>query len=149
MPTPPSGRIRVGVRMARSARGERTALAGIVVGLAVLLGGWLAFDGAHALVTGDYVTPRSGPHAGRLGPWSHAVSAVGLEPRSTLVESVHVVLGLAWLGAAASFVIAPRRGRHGLAACAVLGLWYLPFGTLLGGLQLALLSLPALRGEQG
>ncbi len=33
----------------------------IVVLLAFVEGGWLAFDGGHALVTGDYVTPSSGP----------------------------------------------------------------------------------------
>jgi hypothetical protein len=28
--------------------------------LALLEGGWLAFDGIHAFATGDYVTPSSG-----------------------------------------------------------------------------------------
>ena len=34
-----------------------------------------------ALVKGDYVTPKSGPYAGQLGPWSNVVSASN--PRAT------------------------------------------------------------------
>jgi len=36
----------------------------IIIVLAITLAGWLAFDGTHALVTGDYVTPRTGQYAG-------------------------------------------------------------------------------------
>jgi hypothetical protein len=117
----------------------------IVVALALVVGGWLAFDGAHALLTGDYVTPRSGAHAGRLGPWAALVSAVGIEPRSTLMKSLHLTLGCAWLLATAAFVLRLPRSWHAMLACAVLGLWYLPFGTLLGAVQIALLLTPPLR----
>ena len=69
----------------------------IVVVLALVEGGWLAFDGEHALVTGDYITPDSGQYAGQLGPWSKLVSAVGIEPRSTLMQLIHVALGTTWV----------------------------------------------------
>ena len=39
----------------------------VVLLLAFTEGGWLAFDGGHALVVGDYVTPRTGRFAGQLG----------------------------------------------------------------------------------
>jgi len=111
----------------------------VVVGLAVVQAGWLAFDGVHALVTGDYVTPASGPHAGQLGPWSRVVGAIGIGPRSTLMKGIHVVLGFVWLGVVACFAARPAWARPGMLVCAVLGLWYLPFGTLLSVLQILLL----------
>lgn len=118
----------------------------VVVALALIEGGWLAFDGGRALVMGDYVTPKSGPYAGQLGPWAKVVSAVGIEPRSTLMKSTHLVLGLTWLGIMAGFVLRLSWAWLGMVLCAVLGLWYLPFGTLLSVIQVVLLFLPAVRG---
>lgn len=117
----------------------------IVVGIALLLGGWLAFDGGRALVLGDYVTPSSGAYAGQLGPWASVVSAVGIEPRSTAMKLIHVVLGGAWLLAMVGFAAGASWARSGLLACAGASLWYLPFGTLLSLVEIGLLFLPALR----
>jgi hypothetical protein len=111
----------------------------LVVALALLEGGWLAFDGARALVVGDYVTPATGEHAGKLGPWAGVVSAVGIEPRSTLMKSIHLALGLAWLLAAIGLLLGRPCARAALLTCAVLGLWYLPFGTLIGIIAIVLL----------
>ena len=121
----------------------------IVVILAFIESGWLAFDGARALVVGDYVTPRSGAHAGQLGPWSKVVSAVGIDPRSTPVKLAHVLLGVAWLVTTVCFVAGQPWAWYGMVACAALGLWYLPLGTLLGIIQLVLLLLPAVRHAGG
>jgi len=121
----------------------------VVLVLALLEGGWLAFDGAHALVTGDYVTPDSGPYAGQLGPWARVVSAAGIEPRSTLAKSIHLGLGAAWLVVMVAFALRVPGAWWGMLACAVLALWYLPFGTLLSVLQIVLLMLPAVRGPAG
>lgn len=118
----------------------------ICVGLAVVLGGWLAFDGARALVIGDYVTPSSGRFAGQLGPWSKLVTAVGLAPRSTAVKLLHVVVGIAWLAAIACFVMQVPGARWAMLACAVASLWYLPFGTLIAVVEIALLLWSPLRG---
>ena len=60
----------------------------IIVLLAVTEAGWMTFDGLRALVVGDYVTPKTGEWAGQLGPWSRLVSAVGIEPRSTLMKCI-------------------------------------------------------------
>lgn len=121
----------------------------IVVSLAVVEGGWLAFDGGHALVTGDYVTPSSGQHAGQLAPWSKLVSAVGIEPRSTLMKSIHLVLGVVWVVAIFCYIVGVPWAWSAMLVCAVLGLWYLPFGTLLSAVQIAVLLLPALRRSAG
>lgn len=110
-----------------------------VVFLALMQGGWFVFDGLHAFNTGDYVTPSEGPYAGQLGPWSKLVEAVGLEPRSDLVKGVHVGLGVATLAVIALFVLSRFRARRGVLLCAVLSLWYLPFGALLGILQILFL----------
>jgi hypothetical protein len=118
----------------------------LVVVLAVAGGSWLLFDGSRALVVGDYVTPRSGEHAGRLGPWAGVVSAVGIEPRSTAMKAVHVVLGLAWLVAAAGYATGTTWAGWSVAACAVASLWYLPIGTALALLELGLLGAKARGG---
>ena len=117
----------------------------LVLMLALIEGGWFAFDGGRALLMGDYVTPTSGPYAGQLGPWAEVVSAVGLEPRSTLMKSIHLALGLAWLGVVICFALKLPRAWWGMLLCAVPGLWYLPFGTLLSIFQIALLLLPPVR----
>ena len=109
-----------------------------------ILGLWLTFDGTRALVTGDYVTPKSGPYAGPLGPWAKVVQAVGLDPKSTPVKVAHLVLGLGWLDSLAGFFWRADWGRSALLVCSVASLWYLPVGTLIGGLILVLL-LTALR----
>jgi len=120
-------------------------LSWFVLFLALIEGGWLAFDGAHALITGDYVTPQSGVHAGQLGPWAGVVSALGIEPRSIFMQSIHLLLGLTWLAVTVCFALRLTWARTAMVVCAVLGLWYLPFGTLLSIIQIMLLGLPALR----
>ncbi len=118
----------------------------VVAALALIEGGWLAFDGGRALIVGDYVTPSSGPSAGQLGPWSKIVSVFGIDPRSTLMKSIHLVLGLAWLAVILCFILGFPQARLGMLLCAVLALWYLLFGTVLSVIQIALLLLPVLRG---
>ncbi len=119
----------------------------VVVLFAFLEGGWFAFDGGHALVTGDYVTPSSGQYAGQLGPWSKLVAGLGIEPRSTLMKTIHVVLGLAWVAIIICFAIQVQWAWWGMLICAFAGLWYLPFGTLLSVFQIVLLLLPPLRAK--
>jgi len=119
----------------------------IIIVIAVILGGWLAFDGGRALIVGDYITPKSGDYAGQLGPWAKLVSAVGIAPRSTLMQSIHVAIGLAWLVATACFILRLPGSWWAMLALAVLTLWYLPFGTLLGLVLIVLLILPPMRSR--
>lgn len=102
----------------------------VVAALVGLVGAWMTLDGARALTVGDYVTPRSGEYAGRLGPWSGVVERVGLKPRSATMKIGFVLMGLIHLAGAATLVVgdAPEGGWALLAAAS--GLWYLPFGTV-------------------
>ena len=117
----------------------------IVVGLAMFVGGWFAFEGGRALAVGDYITPKSGSHAGQLGPWSKVVSAVGIEPRSTLMKSIFLAYGIVWLAVIVCFILKLEWAWWGMLIAAAGSLWYLPFGTLLGIMQVILLLLPPLR----
>jgi len=94
--------------------------------LAIITGGWMLFDGIRYLVAGDYTTPGG---KGELGPWTHVVSAVGLEPRSTLMASIFVASGLLWLAGLGLWWWQPIAGWWTLVAAAALTLWYLPIGT--------------------
>lgn len=117
----------------------------LVMGLATLSGGWMAFDGGRALIVGDQVTPSGGEMAGQLGPWSRLVEAVGIAPRSTLMKSIFLVYGLTYVGLALALVLGAQDVWLPLVVVGALGLWYLPFGTLLNAIAIVLLMLPALR----
>lgn len=121
------------------------AFRSVIVVLAVLVAGWFVFDGSLALVAGDYVTPRSGEWAGQVGPWGNIVAAVGIEPRSTLMKTIFVAYGAAWIGVIVAFVRGAAWAWWGMLAAAVGSQWYLPFGTVLGVAQAILLVLPGVR----
>ena len=92
----------------------------VAAGLVLLNGGWMAFDGGHAFIVGDYVTPKSGQFAGTLGPWSKIVSAVGIELGSTLMKSVFIIYGLAYLTAMGAFLLGSTSAWWALIVLAVL-----------------------------
>ena len=111
----------------------------VVVGLALMIGGWAVFDGLHAFTTGNYVTPRTGAHAGRLGPWADLLRVLGLDPLSAGVKTFFLALGAAWLGAAIGFALGAAWARPALLVVAVASLWYAPVGTLTALVELLLL----------
>jgi hypothetical protein len=113
----------------------------IVIILALSQAGWMAFDGARALVVGDYVTATSGTYAGQLGPWSKVVRAAGLEPRSSLMKAIFVIYGLAWIFVIERFTQALSWTWLAMFIAAIGTLWYLPFGTLSSLIQITLLIL--------
>ena len=102
----------------------------LIVGLVVFTAGWMFFDGVRALIVGDYVTPKTGEYAGQLGPWSNLVRALGIDPRSTLMKSIFVGYGLIALVTGVSFALGFSWARGALILVCMLGLWYLPFGTV-------------------
>src|SRR5687768_10361377 len=110
----------------------------ILVGLTA---GWMLFDGTRALITGDYVTPSSGEYAGQLGPWSNLVQAIGIDPRSTLMKSLFVIHALAASVIVICFIKDLPWARPALMAVCILGLWFLPIGTVLNLAALILLFL--------
>jgi hypothetical protein len=111
----------------------------LIAALVVLSAGWMLFDGARALIVGDYVTPKSGDHAGQLGPWAKVVQAAGILPRSTLMKFIFVLYGLAFLAIATAFLLEVSWAWWGMLIMAVFGLWYLPFGTLINIIIIILL----------
>jgi hypothetical protein len=113
----------------------------IAVALTVLRSGWMTFDGTRALVVGDYVTPRSGPRAGQLGPWAALVEAIGLDPRGAPMKLVFVVIGAAGLVAAGLLATGHAWGRRAVVTAAVASLWYLPVGTAMSVIVIVMVLL--------
>jgi len=111
----------------------------IIVILVAFTAGWMVFDGTRALIAGDYVTPKSGEYVGQLGAWSKAVKAIGIEPRSTLMKSIFVIYGLITLAIAVCFLLGLAWARTGLIVVCILGLWFLPIGTVTNLVALLLL----------
>jgi hypothetical protein len=109
-------------------------------GLVLLTGGWMAFDGAHALIAGDFVTPSSGEYARQLGPWAQIVSSIGLDPRSLGVKIFFLAFGLIYLAALVLFLLRRAGSWLLLVGCSAVVLLYLPFGTLSGLAVLAVLA---------
>jgi hypothetical protein len=107
--------------------------------LALLEAGWMAFDGSRALLVGDFVTPRTGPNAGQLGPWRHLVASVGLNPRGTPMKAIFACYGLAWLALAIGFLRGASWGWTAMLLAAIGALWFAPLGTLFSLLQIILL----------
>jgi len=101
--------------------------------------GWMAFDGTHAVATGDFITPRSGPSAGQLGPWRYLVDKVGLNPRGTAMKVIFAVYGWTWLAVGVAFAIGASWSWQVMVFAAAGALWFLPLGTLFSVIQLALL----------
>lgn len=117
----------------------------IVIVLSLQIGGWMLFDGLHALFTGDYVTPSTGEYAGKLGPWAGLIQGIGIDPRSAFMKSVFVVYGLFWILSVAGFLFKVGQAWFGLLALSIFSLWYIPFGTVISLVISILLMLPPLR----
>ena len=113
----------------------------IIAILVLFTAGWMSFDGTRAFVTGDYITPKTGEHAGQLGPWADLVKAVGIEPRSMIMKSIFVLYGLLALMALTCYLLGFSWSRGMLIAVCILGLWYLPIGTFTNLIVLLLLFL--------
>ena len=103
----------------------------LITVVALLAGGWMVFDGVHVMVRGKYFGPE------KPGPWSVLFSRVGVDPFR--MGPMFVVLGTLWIGFLIAMLSGQTWGRYGAVAVAVLSLWYLPLGTLLSVLYLALL----------
>ncbi|HEX6208162.1 MAG TPA: hypothetical protein VF058_07380 [Actinomycetota bacterium] len=113
--------------------------------LAVLSAGYMVMDGTRALVRGDYLTPSSGAHAGRLGPWAGIVRALGIEPRSMGMKAFFVIYGTVWLAVTVTFALGVNWSWLAMLALAIGSLWYLIPGTLLSAVIIALLLIPSVR----
>lgn len=117
----------------------------VAAALAAGEAGFMLVDGVRALLVGDFITPKSGAYAGRLGPWARLVSAIGIAPRSTLMKWVFVVYGGIWLAIVAAFALGARWAWVAMLLLAVGSLWYLIFGSIVSAVVIVLLLLPAVR----
>ena len=111
----------------------------LIVILAFSEAGWMVFDGVRALVTGEYVTPKSGEYAGKLGPWTMVVEKLGIEPRSTLMKCIFVGYGALWTLVICAFAAGAPWAWWGMLIAAVASLWYLVIGTATSLIVVALL----------
>lgn len=107
--------------------------------LVLVEAGWMAFDGSRALLVGDFITPKTGPRAGQLGPWRHLVVRVGLNPHGTPIKAIFAIYGLIWLALAIGFARGASWGWSAMLVAAIGALWFVPIGTLFSLLQIALL----------
>jgi hypothetical protein len=114
----------------------------LIAFLILISAGYMIFDGVHAFLTGDYITPKSGAYAGRLGPWSRIVRAAGLDPRSNLVKGFFIFQGIVTLGLLVCYLLHLRWAKTALKIAAAAELWYVPAGTATGIVALILLFLP-------
>ncbi len=118
----------------------RSVLLGIAILLGVVVGGWMVFDAIRRLTTGDYTRIE-----GQLGPWTQVVSLVRLDPMGLPVALLFLACGVARLIATAGLALGAPRGWKATLVTALAVLWFLPIGTLLSVITIALLFTPALR----
>lgn len=111
----------------------------IIVFLAIMNFGFMAFDGSRALIKGDYIRPQSGQYAGQLGLWSKLVKAIGINPESTTMKSVFLIWGIAGLIITFCYIFNVSWAKNGLIIMNILSLWYLVPGTITSVLQIILL----------
>ncbi|HEV2403380.1 MAG TPA: hypothetical protein VGS08_04215 [Candidatus Saccharimonadales bacterium] len=109
--------------------------------LIILEAGYMGLDGIHGLRNGDYIGPKNAQGRTILGPWSKAVSAVGIKPRSRLMMSMFVTYSAVWLAVLLLYWLGVHTAVYGLAIMALGTLWYLPIGTIDSLLQLMMLWL--------
>jgi hypothetical protein len=100
----------------------RTIIIGVLV---VVVAGYMIFDGVRELSGAGYIAP-----GGELGPWAGLLKRLGIDPHTPGVAMVFVGYGIALLGAFAYYLTGSFAGGIALIVVAVLGLWYLPFGTV-------------------
>ncbi len=90
--------------------------------LSWVLGWWMALDGLHERLWGDYVRLN-----GQLGPWAGLAQALGVAPQR--LGMTFVALGLALIGASFGVSFRRRWGYNAALATAAISLLYLGFGT--------------------
>lgn len=108
---------------------------------------WMVYDGTRALIIGTYVTPQTGEFAGQLGPWAFLIQTLGLDPHSVWIKLLFIAQGVATLTAIIRYVLEKPQAWTTLLVAMLLGLWYLPLGTLANLLALILLLLTRRKSE--
>lgn len=113
----------------------------IIIFFSVINAGYMAFDGAKALATGDYIRPKSGDYAGQLGPWTKLVTKIGIDPMSTLMKSIFLLFGIAGLIITIGFAANAEWGWKAMLIFNICCAWNLFLGTASSVFQVILLIL--------
>ena len=106
------------------------AVVAVVSAIPIAVGGYMLFDGMHALLLGSYYGPG-------IGPWGFLVSIAGIDPGA--MAAPFVIQGSLWLFFLAAGVYHRRWAWYGKLATAIATLWYIPFGTILSIAQVVVL----------
>ena len=99
--------------------------------IALLVGGWMIFDGIHVLRTGKYFGPE------KTGPWSDVVASIGIDPFRLGIP--FIALGALWLLFLSAMLLHQSWAWYAALLTAILTLWYLPVGTVLSLIYILLL----------
>ena len=108
----------------------RRILQTVVIALVALNAGYMVYDGFGALMNGDYIRPTEGEYAGQLGPWTMFAALANIDPMSTLMKSIFLVLGSIGLLGLLLYIVKPRLGSTILMLFCFLTLWNLIFGSI-------------------
>lgn len=101
--------------------------------------GYMVFDGTKAIITGDYIRPKTGEYAGQLGPWAKLVEKIGIDPMSAFMKSIFIIWGLTGLILTACFAMNLPWGWKAVLIYNICSVWYLFMGTASSILQIILL----------
>lgn len=113
----------------------------VIVVLGVMNYGFMNFDGARALMVGDYVRPETGEYAGQLGPWAGLVETVGIDPESSFMKWTFLIWGALGLVLSVSVAMDIRSAPKAMLILSVLTIWYLVPGTIVSILSAILLAI--------
>ncbi|MGH2691053.1 MAG: hypothetical protein ACRDHM_00935 [Actinomycetota bacterium] len=117
----------------------------LAAGLSMFEAGFMLIDGARALITGEYISPKSGKYAGKLGPWAVLVRRIGVDPEGVAMKRTFVAYGVVWLGVSVGFLAGFEWAWAAMLFAAVGSLWYLVVGTITSLVVIVLLFLPGAR----
>ena len=118
----------------------------LILLLATLEAGWIAFDGAHALATGRYLRPRIGSFRAGTGSWTQVASALGVPARTSKAKWALIGFGAGWLILIVAYARGAAAAWWGMLIAALAATWYSVLAVPIS-LLLALLLVAARRGS--
>jgi hypothetical protein len=111
----------------------------LIVLIALMNSGYMLYDGTRAVITGDYIRPKTGEYAGQLGPWNVLAGKIGIDPMSILMKSIFIFFGITGLLITVCFAMGLSWSWKALFIFNICSSWNLFFGTASSVLQIILL----------
>jgi hypothetical protein len=112
-----------------------------IVILSMVNTGYMTYDGARALVTGDYLRPKDGEYAGQLGPWSKLAEKAGIDPMSTWMKLIFLLSGIIGLVVTVCFALDLSWTWKAMLIFNICMMWNLFIGTGSSMIQIILLMI--------